>query len=289
MFEGYTEEARRVVFFARYEASAFGSPMIDTDHLLLGLVREEKMLCFRWLPNTPREAIRAAIEKWAERRAKIPTSVDLPLSPTSRHVLDHAKNEADRLNSRHIGTEHLLLGLLLGEDRTSKLLRDLGADSAKLRARFEKEQQQANDSALANQTLIERVRSEVAERLSSAELIEIHDLRSNRSYILEGVKRCKKHNWHWQKMLGKPRDIVLSRQTGKVSFDLTLAADPANFELVKGGWKKDHCFTCGWELCESEDHHGTGYSNGHQWICLECYDRFWERPGFISGAYSDLT
>jgi len=39
MFERYTEKARRVIFFARYEASQFGSPVIDTEHILLGLVR----------------------------------------------------------------------------------------------------------------------------------------------------------------------------------------------------------------------------------------------------------
>ncbi len=44
MFERYTEGARRVVFFARYEASNFGSPCIDTEHLLLGLLRAEKVL-----------------------------------------------------------------------------------------------------------------------------------------------------------------------------------------------------------------------------------------------------
>ena len=289
MFERYTEKARRVIFFARYEASAFGSPMIDTDHLLLGLVREEKMLCFRWLPKAQPQAIRAAIESWAERRPQIPTSVDLPLSPTGKHALDHAKNEADRLNSRHIGTEHLLLGLLQEEDRTAKLLRDFGADLANLRARFEREQQQAQDPALSNQTLIERIRSEIAERLGSSGPIEIHGLRWNRSYILDGVKRCKKYNWHWQKVSWKPRDVVLCKRTGKVSFDLRLLADIVNFELVKGGWKRDHCSICAWELFESDDHHGTGYTNGRQWICLECYDKFWEKPDFISGAYSDLT
>jgi hypothetical protein len=289
MFERYTEKARRVIFFARYEASEFGSPMIDTDHLLLGLVREEKMLCFRWLPRAQPETIRAAIEKWAERRPKIPTSVDLPLSPTSRNVLDHAKNEADRLNSRHIGTEHLFLGLLGEEDKTCKLLYELGADLAMVRARFEKEQQQRSNLELANQTFLERVRSESAERLSSPGPIEIHGLRWNRSYILDGVKRCKKYNWHWQKVLWKPRDVVLCKRTGKVSFDLELVADTANFELVKGGWKKDHCSVCGWELFEAADHHGTGYTNGHQWICLECHDKFWDKPDFISGAYSDLT
>ena len=68
-----------------------------------------------------------------------------------------------------------------------------------------------------------------------------------------------------------------------------LAEDQANFELVKAGWKKDHCAICAWDLFESEDHHGIGYTNGQQWICVECYEKFWERPDFISGAYSDIT
>ena len=49
MFERYTEKARRVIFFARYEASQFGSPYIETEHLLLGLLREDKALTFRFL------------------------------------------------------------------------------------------------------------------------------------------------------------------------------------------------------------------------------------------------
>jgi hypothetical protein len=46
MFERYTEKARAVIFFARYEASEFGSPVIDTEHLLLGLIRKEKFGLF---------------------------------------------------------------------------------------------------------------------------------------------------------------------------------------------------------------------------------------------------
>src|SRR5260370_234880 len=49
MFERYTEKARRVIFFARYEASQFGSPYIETEHLLLGLLRETKALATRFL------------------------------------------------------------------------------------------------------------------------------------------------------------------------------------------------------------------------------------------------
>jgi ATP-dependent Clp protease ATP-binding subunit ClpC len=49
MFERYTEKARRIIFFGRYEASRFGSPYIETEHLLLGLLREDKALANRFL------------------------------------------------------------------------------------------------------------------------------------------------------------------------------------------------------------------------------------------------
>ena len=63
MFERYTEKARRVIFFARYEASQFGSPYIETEHLLLGLLREDKALTNRFLrsPHTSIESIRPPI------------------------------------------------------------------------------------------------------------------------------------------------------------------------------------------------------------------------------------
>src|SRR5881227_1574273 len=71
MFERYTEKARRVIFFARYEASQFGSPYIETEHLLLGLLREDKALTNRFLrshaaggvdPETDRGALGAGAE-----------------------------------------------------------------------------------------------------------------------------------------------------------------------------------------------------------------------------------
>jgi ATP-dependent Clp protease ATP-binding subunit ClpC len=64
MFERYTEKARRVIFFARYEASQFGSPYIETEHLLLGLLREDKALANRFLRS------HAAVDSQADRRAR---------------------------------------------------------------------------------------------------------------------------------------------------------------------------------------------------------------------------
>jgi ATP-dependent Clp protease ATP-binding subunit ClpC len=89
MFERYTEKARRVIFFARYEASQFGSPYIESV-----------------------DSIRKQIEGHTTMREKGSTSVDLPLSNECKRVLAYAAEEAERLSHKHIGTEHLLLGLL---------------------------------------------------------------------------------------------------------------------------------------------------------------------------------
>ncbi len=116
MFERYTEKARRVIFFARYEASQFGSPYIETEHLLLGLLREDKALSNRFLrSHASVESIRKQIETHTTIREKVSTSVDLPLSNECKRVLAYAAEEAERLSNKHIGTEHLLLGLLREE------------------------------------------------------------------------------------------------------------------------------------------------------------------------------
>jgi ATP-dependent Clp protease ATP-binding subunit ClpC len=116
MFERYTEKARRVVFFARYEASQFGSPYIETEHLLLGVLREDKALTHRFLTShSSVEMIRKQIEANTIVREKVSTSVDLPLSNECKRVLAYAAEEAERLSHNHIGPEHLFLGLLREE------------------------------------------------------------------------------------------------------------------------------------------------------------------------------
>jgi len=116
MFERYTEKARRTIFFARYEASQFGSPYIETEHLLMGLLREDKVLTNRFLRSPGSvEDIRKQIDEATIKREKVSTSVDLPLSNENKRVLAYAAEEAERLSHKHIGTEHLLLGLLREE------------------------------------------------------------------------------------------------------------------------------------------------------------------------------
>ena len=117
MFERYTERARRVIFFARYEASQLGSNSIETEHLLLGLIREGKGLTSRIFSKShlSMESIRKEIEGRALYRDKVSTSVDIPLSPESKRVLGFASEEAERMLHNYIGTEHILLGLMREE------------------------------------------------------------------------------------------------------------------------------------------------------------------------------
>ncbi len=113
MFERYTEKARRVIFFARYEASLVGSHAIEPEHLLLGICREDRALLTRLVPSLTSESLRQEVEKRRPPAAKpIHTSVELPLANVTKRILSYAHEESDLLNHRHIGTEHFLLGLL---------------------------------------------------------------------------------------------------------------------------------------------------------------------------------
>ncbi|MGA2649264.1 MAG: Clp protease N-terminal domain-containing protein [Terracidiphilus sp.] len=135
MFERYTEKARRVIFFARYEASQFGQPYIETEHLLMGLLREDKALTNRFLrSHASVESIRKQVEAHTTIREKTSTSVDLPLSDECKRVLAYAAEEAERLGHKHIGTEHLLLGLMREENSfAANILKERGLELAKVR------------------------------------------------------------------------------------------------------------------------------------------------------------
>jgi len=135
MFERYTEKARRVIFFARFEASQYGSPYIETEHLLLGILREAKTIVHRYLkPERFGEGIREQIAAHSTFREKISTSVDLPLSNECKRVLAYAAEESMRVGDQVIGPEHLLLGLLREKDCfAASLLTERGVELARLR------------------------------------------------------------------------------------------------------------------------------------------------------------
>lgn len=118
MFERYTERSRRVIFFARYEALQYGSQTIAPEHILLGLMREDKTISARFLPSrhvVTVDTIRRDIEERITLRDRIPQSSELHLSPSTKQILFYANEESRQLKNRHIGPEHLLLGIVREE------------------------------------------------------------------------------------------------------------------------------------------------------------------------------
>src|SRR5207249_2318181 len=210
MFERYTEKARRTIFFARYEASQFGSDHIQSHHLLLGLLRENKALFQHLSAGTNYESIEKELVAETKIQKSISTSVDLPLSEESKRVLKHAADEADWLRHRHIGTEHLLLGLLReNKSLAAKVLNKYGAEFSTVRKKIE--QSPEEHPTLRYATVAGGIRP------TTADTIEIHGSRFNPEYIHDAVKRCRQYNWHWHKEPWAARDIVMDRSHGTVS------------------------------------------------------------------------
>ena len=286
MFERYTEKARRVIFFARYEASQYGSSYIDTEHLLLGLLREDKRLQHVLNLSITFESISAKVEARSVIRERVSTSVDLPLSNEGKRVLAYAAEEADKLSNRHIGTEHLLLGLLREKEGfAAALLKESGLEleSARTAIAALSEQLGVQVKSRNYSSVMEHVRTDKP-------TIRIHDSDWDAQYIRAAVSRLREATWFWENKKWQRRDIVIRRADGLVSFDLSLAKDAAQFQLVKNGWNHDLCAVCRWKLNESSDaDRGIAYTNGRDWLCTECYEKFFSGPSSTGSAYADTT
>ncbi len=128
MFERYTEEARRAIFFARYEASRCGSPYIEPEYLLLGLIHKTggRLTGF---PEGVLEDVRSEIEKMSPERVKVSTSLDIPVSGAVKRSLGRAAEAVGPSTSAPITATHLLLGLLAeGGPNVTGILRRHGID-----------------------------------------------------------------------------------------------------------------------------------------------------------------
>src|SRR5262245_26588482 len=108
MWERLTDGVQRVILFARYAASRFGSMTTESEHLLFGLVREDSNLTNRLLHHAfSADIVRVQIGNRITIKEKVPSSSALPLSAECNRILTFAAEEAERLNQRRIGTEHL--------------------------------------------------------------------------------------------------------------------------------------------------------------------------------------
>ncbi|RJQ36631.1 MAG: ATP-dependent Clp protease ATP-binding subunit [Dehalococcoidia bacterium] len=134
-FEKFSERARRVLTLAQEEAQQLNHNYIDTEHILLGLAREEEGVAAKVLLNLgiSLNKIRAKVEYVIGRGDK-PTTGETGLTPRAKRVIELAIDEARHLGHNYIGTEHLLLGLLReGQGVASEILETLGATLEKVR------------------------------------------------------------------------------------------------------------------------------------------------------------
>jgi hypothetical protein len=186
----------------------------------------------------------------------MPTSVDLPLSNGSKRALAYAAEEAANFSHPHIGTEHLLLGLLRETDGlASQILTAVGMTLEQ--ARMKIADWSPERDVLARPPI---------------EIVQIH-ARPFPLLSIEGkVKQLMQ--FAWTRRDWKPMDILLDNEQGGICFDLTLR-DDSRYEYVASGWTKEPCAICGWELnAEGGPEGSEAFTNGRQWLCAECYQRF---------------
>jgi ATP-dependent Clp protease ATP-binding subunit ClpA len=136
VFERFTERARQVVVLAQDEARSLRHNYIGTEHLLLGLIREEEGIAARVLAGleVTAEEVRAQIERVVGRAEEEPAGQMMPFTPRAKKVLELALREALSFGHNDIGTEHVLLGLVREEGSVgTRILFDFGVDGKTIR------------------------------------------------------------------------------------------------------------------------------------------------------------
>ncbi len=149
MLEKFTEKAKRILFLARYEASQTGSKVIGTEHMLLGIIKENEDITAELFArsNINVELLRGELEARGPSRERTTTSVEIPFSDEVKRVLSFAEEEAERLLHPSIGTEHLLLGLLRSnEGLASSVLGKMGITSEQVRRQTRRILQESSTS-----------------------------------------------------------------------------------------------------------------------------------------------
>jgi ATP-dependent Clp protease ATP-binding subunit ClpC len=137
VFERFTERAKQVVVLAQDEARALRHNYIGTEHILLGLLREEEGLAARVLESLDItvEEVRAQVARIIGPGDEPIVSGQIPFTPRAKKVLELSLREALALKHNYIGTEHILLGLVReNEGVAARILLDFDADAEKIRS-----------------------------------------------------------------------------------------------------------------------------------------------------------
>jgi ATP-dependent Clp protease ATP-binding subunit ClpA len=139
IFDRCTEQAQQSLVLAHVEADKFGSPCVETEHLLLSALHEEKAHLDLFLPDVESIGLlRAHVEEHTLFREDVSNRVDTPFTLECTRSMFFAAEEADRLHSERIGPEHLLLGILREENCfAARILHERGADIDRIRKQLE--------------------------------------------------------------------------------------------------------------------------------------------------------
>jgi len=152
MFERYSQVARSVVFFARFVASQGGSPAIESEHLLLGLIREAAPVLLHLTPSLSIEGLRGKIPR--KIIVENPSMrIHMPLSTECKRILSYSAEEANDMDHAYIGPEHLLLAVL--RENTSvaaRLLAEMGVQLERVRQQLILETPRSTEGTPAPET-----------------------------------------------------------------------------------------------------------------------------------------
>ena len=123
MFERFSEQARRVLFFSRAEASKWGARKIEPEHFLLAILHEGKGAAYELLVESLDSGrVQKDIESHFDKKPTFATSIEIPFSTAAKQVLMVAVEEADLLNDKEVKPEHLLLGILRSDSISTSVL-----------------------------------------------------------------------------------------------------------------------------------------------------------------------
>lgn len=161
MFELFTDRARRVILFAREASERLMQTSIDTEHILMGLLRERSGLAAEVFSRRGIDVtmLMNDVRGISEKGHNLMIKGSLPFSQNGKNVLDYSVEEAKVLNNKYVNTEHILLGLLKEKKgKASMLLSKLGFDLVTLREEIQnisKSYSKNKDQAAATPTLEE--------------------------------------------------------------------------------------------------------------------------------------
>src|SRR6056297_139162 len=137
MYEKFSERARKIIIYAREEAQKLNYDFIGTEHVLLGLLREGASIGVIVLRRLKANIsnLKSNVEAYLLKENEPNANHEIQLTPRAKRVLELAVNEAEKMGHNFIGTEHILLGLILEDNGiAAKVLKKEGLTSDKIRS-----------------------------------------------------------------------------------------------------------------------------------------------------------